>query len=803
MVKKFSVGGMTCSACSMGIEKGLKKLDGVNDAVVSLLLKELSVDFNEDIISQAKIIETVEKLGYSIGELGELEKDKFGEAKKLRNRFLISLIFLLPLLYFSMGVMMGIPAFENKINFLIQFIFASIIIAVNFKFYINGIKAVIHKSPNMDTLVSLGSISAYVYSVTVTVLAFLGWKISHTFFEASAMVLALVTLGKWLEEISKVKTGDAIEKLNKLIPKTATIIKDGKMITVLTNQIEAGDTVVLRVGDYVAIDGVVVEGTASVDKSAITGESLPEEVKVDDFISSGSIIKDGFLLVEAIQVGGDTLFSKIIEIVKSSGASKAPIQRLADKISGVFVPVVTLLALAVFGVWFIVTGELYTALSFGISVLVISCPCALGLATPVAVMASTGAGASKGILFKDAGAMQNASKINCVLLDKTATITVGKPKVTDFVNYADLSDKEIYSLVSALESKSRHPLADCVCEFCGNSDKIVQAFEYIVGKGVVGSVDGVKYSVGSNKILSDSLKENAVELEKKYFGKTVLYFSDDESILAVFAVADYLKEDSALAVNVLKERGIKTVMLTGDSFSVAKSIAEQVGIEEFEAEILPQQKYEIVNKYKEKGYFVAMVGDGINDSPALKSADLGIAMGTGTDIAIDSSDIIIANGSLNGVNQAVDLSKKSNRIIKQNLFWAFIYNLIAMPVAGGAFAFIGFTLTPALASVCMSLSSLFVVGNALRITRKNRTSKVKKVKLEQKYSYEIVIDGMSCGHCSEKVEKALAKLNGVINVTVDLKSKIASVATEKMIDDELLISLISNIGYKVLSIKIG
>ncbi len=799
MVKKFTIGGMTCSACSLGIEKSLKKLNGVNSVSVSLLLKEMSVDFDEEIIPQVKIIETVEKLGYSISEFGKENKQVFCESKMLRNRFLFSLIFLIPLLYFSMGVMLGLPAFENKINFIFQFAFATVIIAVNFKFYINGVKAILNKSPNMDTLVSLGSISAYLYSVIATIFSFMGKDVAHTFFEASAMVLTLVTLGKWLEEISKLKTGSAIEKLNKLLPKTATVIKDGKMVTVLTSQIEVGDTVVLRMGDYACVDGVVVEGSASIDKSAITGESMPEEIIVDDFISSGSIIKDGFIMVEAIQVGGDTLFSKIIEIVKNSGASKAPIQRIADKVAGVFVPIVTLLSIIAFTVWMIISNDVYTSLNFGISVLVISCPCALGLATPVAVMASMGVGASKGILFKDVGVLQDVRKINCVLLDKTATLTVGKPKVIDYLNLSNFTDEEVYSIVSAIENKSSHPLSDCVVQFCGKSNKLVENYNYVVGKGILGKVEGKEYVMGNQKLLPTSLQGKAKDLENgNYFGKTVLYFADKNEILAIFAIADYIKESSFEAVKDLKNRNIKTVMITGDNYNVSKRVAKELEIDEFEAEVLPQDKFEIVNKYKKQGYYVAMVGDGINDSPALVSADVGIAMGTGTDIAIDSSDIIIASGNLNGVKDAIELSKKSTRIIKQNLFWAFFYNVIAIPVAGGALSFVGLTLTPALASICMSVSSLFVVSNALRISsKKGKTTKKKKIGKTDKF--RLTIEGMTCGHCSSKVEQALLKLNGVIDVKADYKNKTAILTAGDMIAEELY-SVINELGYNLLQI---
>ncbi len=801
MQEKFTVRGMTCSACSLGIERALSKLNGVRYASVSLMLKELIVEFDEKIVSKEIIVATVEKLGYSIKKDGEKE-DRFLEAKKLKTRFLVSLFFLVPLMYFSMGVMFGAPAFSKTVNFILQWIFATVIIAINFKFYINGVKAVFALAPNMDTLVCLGSFSAYLYSVIVSITLFSGGSVGHAFFEASAMVLTLVTIGKWLEELSKVKTGDEIEKLNKLIPKTVTVIKDGKMQTVLTKEIEVGDTVVLRVGDYVGVDGVVVEGTATIDKSALTGESLPEEIGVDDFISSGSVVKNGFLLVEAIQVGEDTLFSKIVEIVKTAGTSKAPVQKLADKVSAVFVPIVTVLAIITFVVWYVISKNLYTSLSFGISVLVISCPCSLGLATPVAVMATSGVGAREGILFKEASIMQNACKIDCVLLDKTATITVGKPKVIEYKNLSNTADDDILNLVGSMEEKSSHPLADAVKEFCKKSNAVIDDYEYFAGQGIKATINGRVYYLGNRELLPNVSCIDEKYSESEFMGKTVIYFANENDLLALFVVADYLKEDSFTAINDMKKANLKTVMITGDNYSVAKVIAEQVGIDEFEAQVLPQDKFEIVEKYRKQGYFVAMVGDGINDSPSLKSADVGIAMGTGTDIAIDSSDIIIANGSLKGVVKAIELSKKSLRIIKQNLFWAFLYNVIAIPIASGVFAFANITLTPIIASCCMSLSSLFVVTNALRIRRKRKPKKVsKKAVIGKKHLYSVVIDGMSCGHCSAKVETLLKQLESVNTATVNLQNKTATVESNSTIAEEVFYEVINGAGYKVVSIS--
>lgn len=807
MIKKFSIGGMSCSACSSGIERNVKKLDGINSVSVSLLAKEMQVDFNESIISTEKIIAVVQKLGYTAELFGTKKRDKFSDAKKLRNRFFISLAVLIPLMYFAMGKMISLPTFnDDRINFSICFILALTILILNRKFFISGTRAVIHRSPNMDTLVSLGAASAFIYSTVMTVTLFLGTaKPMHTFFDGSAMVVTLVTLGKWLEELSKIRTGDAVEKLGTLIPKAVTVLKDGKEETVLTSELSICDVVVLKAGDYVAVDGVVVSGNANVDKSAITGESMPEEVTEGSLINSGSILKDGYLLVRAEKVGAQTLFSKIVEIVRTAGASKAPIQKFADKVSGVFVPIVTTIAIITFIVWLIVTSDLYRAFNFGISVLVVSCPCALGLATPVAVMAATGNAASKGILFKDAEALQKMCKIDCILLDKTATITVGKPKVTDYRSFESYLDKkEIFATVSALESKSRHPLAQCVIDFCGASCLDVDNYEYITGKGMTGEVYGVKYYLGNKDLIPENVKGNVDEND--FYGKTVIYFASEDELIAEFAIADYVKEDSKSAIIALQSQGIKTVMITGDNYGAAERIAQEVNISEFKAEVLPQDKYAIVESYKKDGYFTAMVGDGINDSPALKSADVGVAMGTGTDIAIDSSDVVIANGSLTALSNAVDISKKSLKIIKQNLFWAFFYNAIGIPVAAGVFAFINFTLTPAIASAMMCISSLFVVTNALRIAgKKNKKNRQEKCDGEScsisVKTVVAVVDGMMCNHCAGKVKDALTAIKGVYSVDVNLKEKTVTIVLEQTVTDDLLFNAIEHVGYKVLKIN--
>lgn len=795
MIQKFSVGGMTCSACSGGIERNVGKLDGVNSVSVSLLAKEMHVDFNENKISAHKIIAVVESLGYTASIYGSVVQDKYLDAKKLKKRFFTSLIVLIPLMYLCMGGAIGLPIFnDNRINFSLQFVFATIILVLNRKFFINGIKAVLHKSPNMDTLVSLGSMSAYIYSVVVTVMLFIGsLNPSHTFFESSAMVLTLVTLGKWLEELSKLKTGDAVEKLGMLIPKTVTMVVDGEEKVVLTSEVKVGDKIIFKAGDYVAVDGVVIEGHANVDKSALTGESLPEEVTNGQLVQSGSILRNGYLVVQAQKVGKETLFAQIVEIVRTAGASKAPIQKIADKISGVFVPVVTAIAIITFITWLIISKDTYQAFNFGINVLVISCPCALGLATPVTVMSATGRGASSGILFKDASALQNACKINCVLLDKTATITVGKPSVSEYVDIANENKDYVFMVVSALESYSKHPLAECIKEYCGKSTLEVDSYEYVTGKGIVGVLYGEKYYLGNFELLPDGIRKNVLDAEK-YLGKTLVYFADDTKIIGVFAVSDQLKDDSKEAIKALKDLGIKTVMVTGDNESSAKYIAEQVGLNEYEAQVLPQDKYQIVEKYKSEGYLVSMVGDGINDSPALKCSHIGVAMGTGTDIAIDSSDVVIVNGSLRALSEMIKISAKSLRIIKQNLFWAFFYNMLGIPIAAGALSTFGIVLTPAFASLMMSFSSLFVVTNALRMTA--RKKQIDKNHADKK-RLNFTVPAIMCMHCVGKVKETLYKMDGVIDVKISLEKKTVTLEYTSNVTVDEIRERLKNIGYEI------
>ena len=783
--KKFDVGGMSCAACSSGIERAVKRLDGVESVEVSLLEKSMTVIYDESVLSTEKIIATVEKSGYTAAIFGTT-KNKYADAVKLKKRFFISLAFLIPLIYLSMLKMFGAPTFENLFNvgfavdLILQFVLATIIIAINFVFYKSGVRAVKNLSPNMDTLVFSGSFTAYVYSIVMSALMIAGAASkTHVFFESAAMVITLVDLGKYLEEISKRKTSAAIEKLNKLLPKTVTRLNGDKEETILTAELKKSDLIVLKAGDYCPVDGKAVKGLAGVDKSAITGESIPEEISVGGEIVSGSILRSGYLVVRSESVGEDTVFSKIVETVKAAGASKVPMQKFADRVSAVFVPIVVAIAVVTFCLQLVFNGELNYAVKCMISVIVISCPCALGLATPVAVMAATGKAASLGLLIKDGETLQSAGKINCVLMDKTATVTEGKPKVTGFINLSDKSDAEIFAVTAALEKQSNHPLGAAITEFCGETKKRAENYSYEIGKGISATVNGENYSLG-----------NFGGNTRDYFpDKTAVTLSSGGKTLAVFGISDRVKTDSRTAVATLKQNGITTVMITGDRETVAKSVAEETGIERYEYSVLPAGKADYVRKYREEGYFTAFVGDGINDSPALTAADIGIAVGGGTDIAIESSDVVIVGGSLTKITDVINLSKKTVGIIKGNLFWAFFYNVIMIPVAAGALAFLGVVFEPWMAALAMSISSLFVVLNALRINGYGKNKDKGDIKME------IKVEGMMCEHCKKRVTEAVESVGGIKSVEVDLKKKTVKFFGEA--DINAVKAAITAAGYEV------
>lgn len=806
MKEKFSVTGMSCAACSAGIERTLKKLNGVINAEVSLMGESMQVEYDERTVSRDEIIGAVVGLGYGVKEFEENPlKVAQAQPQKLKKRFFFSLFFLLPLMYFSMGGMIGLPQPIAKVSVVLQMLLAVAVIVIDFKFFTSGTKALLKRVPNMDTLVAMGSAISFLYSFVYTILL-LANKVDghiHLFYESAAMILALVTLGKWLEEKSKRKTGDEIEKLITLMPNIVTVERNGAQEKLPFADLSVGDILVVKQGEYIPVDGKVVDGSAFVDRAAITGESMPVEVQCGDKVTGADIVKSGFIKVQAEKVGAETTLSQIVKMVKTAGSSKAPFQKLADKIAGIFVPVVTLLSMLTFIVWLSLTKDISLAANYAISVLVISCPCSLGLATPVAVMAATGRGMSLGILYKDAEILQKTKDVNCVLLDKTATLTVGKPQVTDFY-LLNGAREEILRISAGIERHSNHPIAECILAFAEGeiAQNAVELTDYTyqIGKGAVGKYNDRIYRLGNRRLLGKIDEKKAYQLEKELSeqGKTAIFLANEQTLLAVFAVADTLKDESKFAVSLLKEKGIRVGMLTGDNENVAKAIAKEVGIDDYFAEALPEDKAKAVERTRSVGGFVAMVGDGINDSPALKESDIGIAMGDGTDIAIDSADIVLSRGDLRLVGKAIDLSRVTVKNIKQNLFWAFFYNSIAIPVAAGVFAFAGVKLTPMIAAACMCASSLFVVTNALRLIRFDKTKRVMEKKEMQKV---LKIEGMMCQHCVAHVTKALQGVEGVTSVDVNLKKKTATVELSSAVTDETFVSVITEAGYEVKKIS--
>ena len=838
MEKKFNITGMTCAACSAGIQKTVGKLKGVEHAEVSLMGECMTVEYDESVIGADDIVAAVVSLGYGASLADGQEQAKrepktapfADDAHRLKVRFFASLCFLVPLLYCTMAHMFGAPlprVFDPSVypaNFgLVQLLLASPILAINFAFFRSGIRAAVKRVPNMDTLVSLGALVAYGYSI-VTLFLLSVWEtaaaheraMSDLFFESAAMVLTLVTLGKWLEARSKRKTGEEVEKLLGLVPASVTVVRDGVQVSVPPDRVAIGDIVLVRQGDSIPVDGVVVEGESFVDKSAITGESLPVEVCVGDFVTSASINRGNFLKVRAEKVGEDTVLSRIVKMVQQAGTTKAPIEKTVDKIAGIFVPVVLLIALVTLAVWIILracgAADVATSqiLRMAISVLVISCPCALGLATPVAVMAATGRGASLGILFKDAEALQKTKSVRTVLLDKTATLTEGKPRVFDCIAYGR-SREEVLAAAAGMETFSNHPLANCLVEYVraqGVPFAVAQNFAYRAGFGAEASVGSETWRIGNRRwiegggaVLPDDAPADAARLESE--GKTVLYLSAGNVAVALFGIGDPIKEGSAEAVRDIAARGMTPVMLTGDSRAAARAIAAQAGIEQVKAEVLPEEKLAAVIEYKSEG-MTAMVGDGINDSPALKEADVGIAMGNGTDVAIESADVVLVGGDLRALPAAVDLSRAAVRNIHQNLFWAFIYNALCIPIAAGVLYPLGVVLDPMFGALAMSLSSVFVVTNALRLMRFRPRGKQLKINAarwgegEKTMQKILMIEGMKCEHCSARVEAALNAIKGV-QATVELKKKRAIVQTE--VSDDVLVHAVEEAGYTVKKIR--
>jgi len=748
MEQKFDVTGMTCSACSAAVEKSVKKLDGVSSVSVSLMTNSMTIAYDSE-VPEESVIEAVKKAGYgaqvhhkkgergaAVSTVNPIEE----ELKEMKSRVKISFIFLIPLMYIAMGEMIGLPipswllGMENAVSFaFIQMLLAIPIIYVNMKYYRVGFKALWLRAPNMDSLIAIGSSAAFIYGVYAIFRT--GYGLGHgnmeivhmyshdLYFESGATILALITFGKFLEAKSKGKTSEAISKLMDLAPKTALVIRNDEEIEVAIDDVVIGDVVVVKPGKSVPVDGTIIEGSSSLDQSALTGESIPVEKTIGDKVIAATINKTGYFRFKAEKVGDDTTLAKIIQLVEDANSTKAPIAKLADKISGIFVPTVIAIAIVTFGVWIFMGYSFEFALSLAITVLVISCPCALGLATPVAIMVGTGKGAQNGILVKSAEALETLHSINTVVLDKTGTITEGKPVVTDILTNGEISEEELMLIAASIEKQSEHPLAEAIVEKAKELNltlKKVDNFNSVSGMGIAAFIDGNPYIAGNLALMNEEgidlgqFQDESDRLANE--GKTPLFFGDREKVFGIIAVADVVKKNSKEAIELFKKMGIDVVMLTGDNKRTAEAIRRQLDIDRVVAEVLPQDKEREIREIQEKGHIVAMIGDGINDAPALTRANVGVAIGAGTDIAIESADIVLIKNDLLDAVTAVQLSRATIKNIKQNLFWAFFYNILGIPLAAGVFYLsMGWKLSPMFAAAAMSVSSVFVVTNALRL----------------------------------------------------------------------------------------
>lgn len=842
-MEQYTVTGMSCAACTARVEKAVSGVKGVTSCSVSLLTNSMGVEGTAD---AEEIIAAVRNAGYDAAlKKGNTERKtrpssdtdalKDRETPILKKRLIASLGFLIVLMYVSMGHMMWgwplPPFFDNNhvAMGLLQLLLTVVIMVINQKFFISGFKSLRHRAPNMDALVALGASAAFGYS-TFALFAMTDAQVKgnadavmsymHEFyFESAAMILALITLGKMLEARSKGKTTDALKGLMKLAPKTATLDRDGTEITVPIEQVAKGDVFVVRPGENIPVDGTVLEGNSAVDESTLTGESIPVDKTVGCTVSAGTLNQSGFIRCEATRVGEDTTLSQIIQMVSDAAATKAPIAKVADKVSGVFVPAVIAIAVITVTAWLIAGQTVGFALARGISVLVISCPCALGLATPVAIMVGNGMGAKNGILFKTAVSLEKTGKTQIVALDKTGTITQGEPKVTDMIPTGGRSEKELLSVAYALEKKSEHPLARAITQRAeqeGLAAGEAEQFNALPGNGLTASLDGSVLLGGSYKFISeqisvpDEIKGISERLSEE--GKTPLFFTCDGELYGIIAVADTIKEDSPQAIKEMRNMGIRVVMLTGDNERTAKAIGAKAGVDEVIAGVLPDGKESVIRELKKKGN-VIMVGDGVNDAPALTSADIGIAIGAGADVAIDAADVVLMKSRLSDVPAAIRLSRATLRNIYENLFWAFIYNIIGIPLAAGVFiSVLGWQLNPMFAAAAMSLSSFSVVTNALRlnffrmhdpgrdhkIRNKLKTTTEKETKTMEK---TLKIEGMMCGHCEMHVKKALEALDGVKKTEVSHKTGTAVVTLEKEISDDVLKKAVADQGYQVTDIQ--
>lgn len=814
--EQFTVTGMSCAACSARVEKAVSQIDGVNVCQVNLLTNSMTV---EGTASAEIIINAVEKAGYGAsikGQTSAKAPDEDNALRALRSRLVSSLLFLFILMYISMGHNMWgwpLPSFlegNHIANGLIQLLLTIIVMLINRQFFINGIKGIINKSPNMDTLVALGSGAGFVYSLYVlfamTASHSGGTHLLHDlYFESSAMILALITVGKMLEAHSKGRTTNAIKGLMALSSPSATVIRNGEEIIIPPEEIVKGDIFIVKTGESIPADGIIIEGACTVNESALTGESIPKDKAVGDMVSTATVNQSGYIKCEARKVGEDTLLSQIIKMVSDASATKAPVAKTADKVSGVFVPIVIGIAVITLIIWLIAGETMGFALSRAISVLVISCPCALGLATPVAIMVGNGVGARNGILFKTAIALETTGKITTVALDKTGTITAGTPKVTDVIPYENVTESELVALAYSLEKMSSHPLATAIVEFATNTDSLeITDFKEHSGHGLSAILNGTEIRGGNEKFvteispLPDTVKATASQLAQR--GKTPLFFVKQGQFMGIIAVADTVKPDSPKAIKELQNMGINVVMLTGDNERTAKAIKEETGVDRVLAEVLPDEKANIIKDLKADGG-VAMVGDGINDAPALTVADIGIAVGRGTDIAIDAADIVLMKDTLTDVCAAIRLSRQTLKNIYENLFWAFIYNVIGIPIAAGVLIpFFGIKLNPMFAAAAMSLSSFFVVTNALRLNfakiysnKKDRKNKKENKTMEK----TLKVNGMMCMHCEAHVKKALEELDGVVEATASHEAGTVTVKLSKDISTDVLKNVIEGQGYTV------
>ena len=843
MKERFDVSGMTCASCQANVQKAVEKL-GVDFVNVNLISETMTVSYDYGKISENDIIKAVEKIGYGAKPKNKKilkENNKtFDEEKIVKNRLIISFIFLIPLMYISMGHMINLPlphflmGARGSVNFaFLQFLLTLPIVFVNRIFYISGFKALFNKASNMDTLVGLGSFAALIYGIFAIMrmaygLGFEKFEIvenyrHNLYFESSAMILTLITLGKYFEKKSKGQTKKSLESLMDLAPKKARILKDKNEVEILVEDLKKGDLILVRPGEAIPVDGIVKEGSSLVDESAITGESIPVNKNIGDEVISATLNKQGSFIFEATKVGEDTTLSKIIELVNQANETKAPIAKLADKISAIFVPTVMIISLITFVIWMILGYGFEFSLNFAISVLVISCPCALGLATPMAIMVATGKSAQFGLLFKNAESLENLHKVDTILLDKTGTITEGKPQVTDIIS--EIDENEFIKIASSIENNSEHPLSHAISEYAKAKNiqaKNIEDFEAISGKGIKAKYENKIYYGGNISLM----KEKNIDLksyEKKADkfsneGKTSMYFADEKNVIGIIAVQDKPKNLSKIAIDEMKKMGYEVRMITGDNEKTAEAIKNALNIDEKYAEVLPQDKEKEIKNLQKLGKKVLMVGDGINDAPALARSDVSMAIGNGTDVAIESADIILINNNILDIVSALKLSKSTIKIIKENLFWAFFYNIIGIPLAAGLlYPAFGLKLSPMFGAFAMSFSSIFVCLNSLRLRKfkanfeneekikeeiqKEKNKNIKEKKLNELNKMIVKINQMSCNHCKNRVEEILKNISGIENAEVNLDEKLAEVDYFGAIDENEIKEKINDAGYEFVGIE--